>query len=232
MTPNGQADPTTAVDRRLMKAARAKARERLREIGREGQRSMRDAFRQEIGTTVRSVSPFLLSFIASHGGSLDEILHRIEPPRRWPRSPSLSSSASVKFRPVRDMHRYYLVNTASGWQKAFRMRGAGPGITFMRSGDDWARLEVVAHSLEVEALIGPVKFETLFGELRVELDDRLPETLAAACVGRLIGDIVDHAALRGRDWLVTGIVDSHPLLGQTLVVATGSTAYRLPWARD
>lgn len=228
---NGQADPTTPVDRRRMKAARARARERLREIGVDAERATHDAFQQEIGATVRSVSPLLLSFVASQGVSLDELVSRVERLPRWPRSPSLAGSANVRFRPVRDMHRHFLVSTASGWQKAFRTRGAGPGITFMRSGDDWARLEIVAHSLEIEAMIGPVKFETLFGELRIELDERLPETLAMACGGRLIEEIVDHAALRGRRWLVSHMIDTHPLLGQTLVVATGSKDYRLPWAR-
>ncbi|RYD68269.1 MAG: hypothetical protein EOP58_01070 [Sphingomonadales bacterium] len=214
-----------------MKAARANARQRLKEIGRERERAMLEAFRQEVGTTVRSISPLLLSFVATQGGSLDEILDQIGMPLRWPGSPSLARSGNVKFRPVRDVYRHYLVSTATGWHKAYRMRGAGPGTTFMHSGDDWARLEIVAHSLEFEALIGSVKFETLFGELRVELDDRLPDTLAMACVGRLIGDVVDHAALRGRDWPITRVEDSHPLLGQTLVVATGSIVFRMPWVR-
>lgn len=102
----------------------------------------------------------------------------------------------------------------------------------MQSGEDWAHLEVANHSLEVEGRIGPVKFETLFGTLRIELDCRLPETLAAACVGRLVGDVIDQVSLRGHEWLVTGVEDSYlPHLGQTLVVATGSIAYRMPWAR-
>jgi hypothetical protein len=102
----------------------------------------------------------------------------------------------------------------------------------MRSGDDWAHLEVVNHSLEVEGRVGPVRFETLFGTLRIELDDPLSETLAAACVGRSIGEILDHASLRGRNWLVTGVEDPpSPILGATLIVTTESTTYRMPWVR-
>lgn len=228
---NSYPDPTTGADRRRLKEARAEARESVRAVYREGRGSIRDAFRQEIGTNIRSVSPFLLSLVASQGESVDELVDRIEPASRWPRAPALSRRPGVEWRRLRDVHRHFLVNTSSGWQKAVRLRGFGHGMTFMRSGDDFARLEVVDHSLEVEAQIGPAKFETLFGEMRVELDDRLPETLAVACVGRLIGDVVEHAALHGRDWLITGIDDSHPCLGQTLVVATGSTDYRIPWAR-
>ena len=227
-----QPDPITATDRRQMKAARAEARERLKVIDPDDGGAMRDVLLREVGTTVRSVSPFLLSLVAHLGKSVDELVGRIDPSPRWPRSSSLSRHAPIEFRPVRDTNRYFLVSTASGWTKADRRRGFGPGTTFMRSDDDWAHLEIAAHSLEVEAWIGPVRFETLFGRLRIVLDDRLPDSLADACAGRLIGDVIDHPALRGQDWLIEGIDDSRgPELGQALIVATGSTAYRMPWMR-
>jgi len=226
----GFADPTTTADRRLLRAARAEAREQVWEIRRGRGTTMRDAFQREIGATVRSASPFLVSLVASEGLSVDELVHRIEPSERWPRSPSLSRRAD--YQPVHDAHANYVIHTASGWQKAIRLRGLGHRISFMRSGDDWAHLEVVDHSLELEARIGRVKMETLFGTLRIHLDDPLPQTLAAACAGRLVEDIVDHVALRGRGWLITEVLDTEsPLTGPTLVVATGSTAYRMPLLR-
>lgn len=57
-------------------------------------------------------------------------------------------------------------------------------------------------------------------------------TVATACVGRSISEIVDHPALRGRPWPIVS-VEEPPLLGlgQTLVVETGSVAFRMPWMR-
>lgn len=190
---------------------------------------MRDAFQQEIGATVRSASPFLISLVASQGKSVDELVGRIGPGDQWPRWPSLTRS--VGFRAARETHEKFVISTASGWKPTIRLRGFGHRITFLRSGGDWADLEIVKHSLELEGQIGMVKFETLFGTLRLRLDGRLPETLAMACVGRPVEDVIDHASLRGRGWRVTEVDDSASPLAQTLVVATGSTPYRAPWAR-
>lgn len=93
-------------------------------------------------------------------------------------------------------------------------------------------VHVVDHSIELIARIGRVYLFTLFGELRVELDDELPEVILSACIGWLIDEIVDHEALRGRGWRIVAVEESYPpLQGQTLVVATGSVPYRMPWAR-
>lgn len=94
------------------------------------------------------------------------------------------------------------------------------------------RLEIVGHSLEVEARIGGLVFETLFGVLRITLERRLPETLAVGCVGRSIESVIEHAALCGRGWAIMGIEEpASSTLAQGLIVATGSTAYQMPWAR-
>lgn len=190
---------------------------------------MRDAFQQEIGATVRSASPFLISLVASQGKSVDELVGRIEPANRWPRWPPLARS--VGFRAARENDQQFEIWTASGWKPTVLLRGFGHRISFLRSGDGRADLEIVNHSLELEGQIGMVKFETLFGTLRIRLDGRLPETLAMACTGRPVEDVIDHASLRGRVWRVTEIDDSASPLAQTLVAATGSTPYRVPWAR-
>lgn len=227
-----QPDPITAADRRRMQAARAEARLRVAEISRNGGGSPRDVFRREVGTTVRSASPFLLALVASLETSLNDVVDRIQPSPEWPRSPGVRRIAGTKFLPVDDWHGYGMVSTALGWTRAVRVRNFGHGLTFNRSGDDWARLEIVGHSLEVEARIGGPMFETLFGVLRITLERRLPETLAAGCVGRSIESVIEHAALCGRGWVITGIEEPvSPDSAQALIVATGSTAYRMPWAR-
>ncbi|MBX9729996.1 MAG: hypothetical protein K2X59_01595, partial [Sphingomonas sp.] len=186
----------------------------------------------EVGTIVRSASPFLLSLVASHGKLLDEVVDGIAPSPGWPRSPSVTRIAGTRFRPVEDRPHCCLVSTGLGWTKAVLVRGFGHGFTFAQSGDEWARLEIVGHSLEVEARIGGLTLETLFGVLRITLQRRLPETLAAGCVGRSIESVIEHAALCGRGWVITGIEEPvSPTLAQALIVATGSTAYQMPWAR-
>lgn len=232
MTHDFQPDPVTGADQRRLRAARATARGGMRRIDRADTSSKRDVFRQEIGTTVRSASPFLCTLLASQGRSLDDVVNRIEPSSKWPRSPGVSRVAATRFRPIDGRPGDALVSTANGWTKAIWVRGFGEGFTFHQSEEDWMRLEIVGHSLEVEARIGGLVFETLFGVLRITLERRLPETLAAGCVGRSIESVIEHAALGGGGWLITAIeepVSSN--LAQALLVATGSTGYQVPWAR-
>ena len=225
-------DPTTATDRRRIRDARAVARTAFRATSRDDEEQVRELFRQEIGTDVRSASPFLLSFVASRGESVDRLLDRIRPAPRWPRSPALSARPAVQFRRAREPYRRFVIGTTTGDREVIRLRGFGHGALFTQAGDDWACLEVVDHSLEIEARIGPVKLETLFGVLRVELDHPVPETLAATCVGRSACEVVDHPALRYRHWRIEAVEESpSPTLGQTLVIETGSVAFRVPWMR-
>lgn len=225
-------DPTTATDRRRIRGARMEARERVRDVPRDDAASLRDIFRREIGTNVRSASPFLLSLVDSQGEALGALLDRIQPAPRWPRAPALSARPHIQFRRAREPYRRFTISTSTGDRELIRWRGFGHGTLFMQAHDDWACLEVVDHSLEVEARIGPVKFETLFGVLRIELDHRIPDTVATATVGRAVGDVIDHPALRGRRWM-TASVEEPPsaTLGQALVVETGSVTFGMPWFR-
>jgi hypothetical protein len=60
----------------------------------------------------------------------------------------------------------------------------------------------------------------------------LPAALAKACIGRLIGDVIDHVSLRGQDWRILEVETARPpSVEQALVIATGSVAYDLPWVR-
>ncbi|MET3762747.1 hypothetical protein [Sphingomonas sp. UYEF23] len=225
-------DPTTVDDRGRIRNARIEARGRLRATKSDEHGLIKGIFQREIGTNVRSVSPFLLAFVASQGGEIDGLVDRIEPGPRWPRAPALSERPANLFRRAREPYREYVIGTPSGDRKTARMRSFGHGLLFASLGSDWACLDVVDHSLEIEARIGAVKIETLFGVLRIELDFGIPEALAIACVGRPVGDVVAHAALCGRDWPITGVEgSSSPIFGQTLIAETGSMPFRMPWMR-
>ncbi|MES2095901.1 MAG: hypothetical protein V4459_04015 [Pseudomonadota bacterium] len=225
-------DPATGSDRRRFTEARAAARTAIREADREDSGVRRAAFRQEMGTNVRSASPFLLSLASAAGEDMDRLLDRLDLAERWPRFPALSSRPAMRFRRLREPPQRFVIATPTGDREVVRRRGFGHTVPFIYSGGDWACLEVVEHSLEVEARLGPARLETLFGVLRIELDAPLPETIAAAIIGRPVGDVVDHASLRGHPWPIAAVEEApSPTSGQTLVVETGSVAFRMPWMR-
>lgn len=225
-------DLATASDRQRFREARGAARVAVREADREDPDARRSAFRQEVGTNVRSASPFLLSLVVSAGEEIDRLLHRLEPGLHWPRYPALSSNPASRFQRLREPPRRFVIATRNGDREAVRRRGFGHTVPFIFSRSDWACLEVVEHSLEVEARIGPARLETLFGVLRVELDAPLPDTIALAILGRRIGEVIDHRSLRGHPWPIVAVEEPpSPSSGQTLVVETGSVAFRMPWVR-
>lgn len=225
-------DPATASDRQRFREARAAARVALREAGRDDLGARRSAFRREVGTNVRSASPFLPSLVAWAGEKVDPLLDRLDPGLHWPRYPALSSNPASRFQRLREPPRRFVIATRNGDREAVRRRGFGHAVPFIYSRRDWACLEVVEHLLEVEARIGPARLETLFGVLRVELDAPLPNTIALAILGRRIGEVIDHRSLRGHPWPIVAVEEPpSPSSGQTLVVETGSVAFRMPWMR-
>lgn len=225
-------DPATASDRQRFREARGAARVAVREADLEDPGARRAAFRQEVGTNVRSASPFLLSLVVSAGEEIDRLLHRLDPGLHWPRYPALSSNPASRFQRLREPPRRFVIATRNGDREAVRRRGFGHTVPCIFSRNDWACLEVVEHSLEVEARIGPARLETLFGVLRVELDAPLPDTIALAILGRRIGEVIDHRSVRGHSWPIVAVEEPpSPSSGQTLVVETGSVAFRMPWVR-
>lgn len=225
-------DAPTDVDRRRARLARARAHRCIEVIDEARRAAIQSVFRSELGTTVRSASPFLIALLAKEGLTLDAVVLTLEPQPGWPYRPRLGHSGAADHKAGRHLVRHYLAGLFPKGRTVPPYRDSGRGYVIDRADDDWIRIEVAGHSLEVAARIGPVRFETHFGELRVELDGELPETLAIGCVGRLIEDVVDHEALRGRAWPITAVEDAAmPFVGPVLVVTTGCEAFRMPWVR-
>lgn len=230
MTEGYQPDPPTAADRRRLRSARTIARQRVEMIVEAKQRAMRAAYHAELGATIRSVSPFLVALFAAQGISLDHAVTLIEPPPGWPRRPRLSMGGAADIKQVRHYYRWF-TRTMWGGRRPPPSRDGTHGHSFDLGECDWARIEVFGHSLEVRAQIGGARFDTRFGVLRIELPGALPETLAMACIGRRVSEIVDHASLREQDWMIGGIEEAlPPFRGQTLVLAIETLAYSMPWA--
>lgn len=171
--------------------------------------------------------------LAIEGLSLDDAVEAIAPRHGWPARPRLSNSKTAQ--PAHaSLLRYYV----AGRPSQFTMRPPTqitqhPLVSrmFDRAPDGYLQLNVVDHSLEIEARSGPVLIETRFGELSVELGFELPATVFAASVGRLLEEIVDHQAWRGRGWRIAATAEEDYPWGPRLIAVTGSVEYRMPWAR-
>lgn len=226
-------DAPTAGDHRRIRAARRQARARNRQIDAERDAAVLEAFRVEIGTAVRSASPLLISLLAIEGLTLDDAVQTLGPRPGWPARPRLSCAKATL--PVSShMFRHYMMARQSQF-----LSGGPVQITqhpllsgrFDRAAGGHVSLNVVDHSLEVEARIGPALMETRFGQLSVELDFDLPATVFAANVGRLLEEIVDHEAWRERGWRIAATAEEEYPLGPRLLVMTGSVEYYMPWTR-
>lgn len=219
-------DAPRPADARRMRAARGKARRAIIEAEARYVMSSTEAFRYEIGATVQSASPFLIVLLASDGMLLDDVVEMFEPGCGWPRRPRLSLRGNAWL-----AGKHALRHVAAGlghyvWPDTLLMHGCSVDL----SGYTSANVRIISHSVEVRVRLRTVTFDTCFGLLRIELGRRLPETLAIACVGRLVEEIVDHSSLRGSGWKVAAVEPS--INGSVLVVDTGSVDYKLPWARS
>ena len=127
------------------------------------------AFRAEVGTAVRSASPLLISLLTIEGLTLDNAVGTLGPRPGWPARPRLSGPKAAL--PISShMFRHYMMARQS------QFSSAGPtqitqhpllSARFDRAAGGHITLNVVDHSLEVEARIGPALIETRFGELSV-----------------------------------------------------------------
>lgn len=221
----GVSDAPTDGDRLCIRQACRQARATYAELRADTDARLSAALRVEIGATVRSASPVLIALLGAEGLTLDDAVALIRPARFWPRRPALSNPSGKNT--IRNpLWRYYMTTTPASHRTPLPRHTC----TFHHSNGDYVRVQVIDHSLEVEAKIGPVWLETLFGELRVQLDDVMPQTLATACTGRTLEEIVDHEPWRGRGWRIIDVEEPvTAYFGPTLIVAVGSVPYRVAW---
>lgn len=230
---SGATDPPTGSDRRRIRRARRDARALCGEIEAAHDLAVNAAFRAELGGVVRSASPVLVSLLALEGMSLDEAVGLLQPTFGWPALPRLAGPTRARSAHL-NLARYYSQARISQFAKRWpRPTCERPFYSRMldRADGGYLTLQVIDHSLEVEASIGPALIESRFGELSIEFNRELPATVFAACVGRLIEEIVDHESWRGRGWRITATTEEDYPLGPRLIVTTGAVGYRMPWAR-
>lgn len=221
----GMSDAPTNGDRLRIRLARRQARAFYDEVEASHGTRLLAALRIEVGATVRSTSPLLKALLATQGLTLEQGVALIQPARFWPRRLTPSNQLSDTRSAIRNpLWRYYMAKAPA----SHRMSLPRHARTFYGADGNYVTIQVVDHSLEVEAKIGPVWIETRFGELRVQLDEALPDAIAISSVGRLIEEIVDHHAWRGRGWRIIEVEEPAAIyFGQTLIVAAESAPYRV-----
>lgn len=218
----------TADDLAKLALARAGARLAVRRSNAEHQSAITGAFRAELSATVRAVSPFLLSLCHHEGLSLNGLVRGIVPFRRWPER-ALRSGGTAKAKWARKSWRHFLAAGDGSWMGSLFIAQEHHGIRVTTAPGDELFVHVVDHGLEAVGSLGPVRFATRQGELRLRYVGTLPETLRAAAVGRPVGALLDHAIFRGMPWIIES-VEAVGLDGQwAFVVATGHAPFRCPW---
>ncbi|THD35057.1 MAG: hypothetical protein E7773_11370 [Sphingomonas sp.] len=227
-------DAPTALDRRRIRSARRMALGRYREIEAARDAALNDALRAELAATVRSASPLLVSMLELQGLALDEAVMLLRPQFGWPARPRLSGPSVGRHLRSHPLRYYHSATRPSQFSQRPPAQMSQPPLfsrMFDRADGGYFTLQLVDHSLEIEAKIGPVTIETRFGELSIELGSEMPETIFAALVGRPLDEIVEYEAWRGRGWRIAATVEEEFPFDRRLIVMTGSAKYVMPWAR-
>ena len=207
----------TSVDLHRLRRARREARTAIDEAEARYEGERLAAFRRELRSSVRCVSPFLLSLLLEEDLELDDVVARIAPTLGWPQRPRLSRvfpGSGAAPHPLRHARAAAAVGLPQ-WEPEMLHEH---GLRLKCGG--WARVQVVAHALEVKAKVEGAVFETRFGELRVTVKGAMPLALAAAAVGRPLDGLLAHSATSRRGWLVSRVDNSGST--STVVAATGA----------
>lgn len=207
--------------------ARASTRVALRRANDDFSDAMLLAFRNELASTVRSVSPLLLSLLENLGLDLDDLAWSIQPVPGWPDHPRLPVSG-----PHLPTTRIGLARREAAWRA--RARAFAPEIchsVFVTGpAGDRLNIHVVDHAIELAAWLGPIRLRSLFGAFRVAMPREALPGHAAPRVGDKLDALVTHPSLRGRGWSVAA-VDAFAADGECrFSVRTGSFAYSMPWS--
>lgn len=171
------------------------ARSALREADERFERERLALYHAYVAALVRRASPLVVDLARHWGLHLAPAFASLAPPWRWPLG-----------RPD-PLARHHLrvwsgeVPRASRWRLPDRsVRSAdlvAPG------GEGLLRLDVRGGCVDACAWIGETLVIARAGRLLVWLPFALPETLATAAPGRLLADVVDHPAFRGRRYRVS-----------------------------
>lgn len=191
-------------------------------------------FRAHHAIRVRAASPLALDALASLGFDADRAAWRLGPDARWPTwlcgpRPLLARRFAYRWKcraaPAPDDGHDRAAFLHGGVRLDDpRRRGVPAGVRLSRAG------------LDVALALGSARLRTLGGLASLTTSAAVPETVKAACVGRDVGELFDHPCLAGRGWPIVSQFDVAPRRSWqpeewTVVVATGTIAWRVPWSQ-
>lgn len=181
------------------------------------------AFRKELTTTVRSISPLALAAVEMEGIRADDLVSELRPrssgwpalARHWRRP---TPSTTDDFRAfIEDDHGLVPSDLLS-------MRFPEP--------DGCAALYLADHSVELFMTIGSTEIVTRHGLAQVWLGFAVPDAILAGMVGRRLRDLVAHRLTETLDLVVVASkASTSERCGPLLVVSSGSQPYTVPWSR-
>lgn len=192
--------------------------------------SILDAFRAEIGATVRLVSPLLLALLEHEGIAIDDLACRLRPAEGWPHRPRLPA-AEVRFRAMPEDLVWPIVSSERVGRPFATPVDEWHGVEIGNGAGDTIAIHVVDHSLEVAARLRGAWYTTLFGAAQVEVPGATLARMSAARPGRPLEEALSLPAIRGRGWVVEGAFDRLLEEEVEITAVTGMRRYRMPWVR-
>ena len=209
--PMVKADAAGAPHDRVMLAAARRAREEARVLDQMVENMRLTSFRTYLAATVHRMSSIVPDVLSVGRSDVGAALQRIRPGHLWPANTrprsALRDPMSARYNQPLDTP---LI-----------------GDTVILDGlKDWIEATIYGGSLEV-LLRGPAyTLSTHTGTARLKIE-ALPHTAVGSCVGRAIEDVVDHALLRGRGF----VVEKAARVGTATIVSfeVGSLPLQVPW---
>lgn len=208
--------------------AGARAREEALMIDRLVETLRLASFRNYLGATVCSMSMIVPDVLAIAGSDVGSALHLIRPAHLWPSQ--TSPQKPVKRRQASHANRRWRSKPSFADPCVY---GHSPpmlvGDAIISDGalGDWIAVSIFGDSLEIVLRGDGYQLSTHAGTAQIQLVDALPDTVAAACVGRPIAEVVDHPILRSVDFVIE---DAMQDAGATrLYFAVGQTSLDPPW---
>ncbi|MDQ2804361.1 MAG: hypothetical protein M3Y41_17395 [Pseudomonadota bacterium] len=185
-------------------------------------------YRMHLQATVRWISPLTLAMAKHVGIDLGDGMKSIRPPSEWPwrRPDSLVRSFAHRGHIT---HRLYFAPNRPAIQVLLQRYVTGHGFVHIGSGSDILVFDVNGPWLSMHGQIGQCALRVATGTAALTLPAGVPDTLAAAMVGKPVDAIVAHPALTGSGYSVKRVREANGAAGPTLIFSTGRSRLVMPW---
>lgn len=185
-------------------------------------------FRDYVGSTVRSVSPLVVSACRIEGLDLDAVVGSIRHDgawRAWLGGPLRKGadpwSAALDQHPLDRLREFSTLRRFQRCAAIVREEGEGGGALGFRLG---------ASSVEIGMCTARMALTTSDGTASLTLLQPVPETIRLGIRGRLLDEVVDHPLFDGRGYRISRVV-TPPSRCTRLEFRADPLPWTLPWAR-